>query len=85
MLPTHRPDLIARRIEGEVVVLDQEAGKVHQLNPTASRIWECCDGSASIADIAARVAEEFDVPAGTAHEDVVSALAEFERLGLLAK
>ncbi len=83
MQPMHRPDLITRIIDGEVVILDRVAEKVHQLNPTASCIWDSCDGTLTAAEIAARVAQRFDVPANQAQDDVVATLADFERLGLL--
>src|SRR5688572_25028723 len=45
----HRPDLVTRTIDGEVVILDQSAGTVHHLNATASHIWSECDGTRSAA------------------------------------
>ncbi len=83
MCPRRRPSLAARVIDGEVVILDHAAGKVHHLNVTASCIWDSCNGSRSVAEIAARVAASFEVTPEAAFEGVTAALMEFQQLGLL--
>jgi len=83
MIPLRRPGLLTRLIEGEVVILDREAEKVHQLNPTASCIWNNCDGSSSVDSIAQRLAASFDVTPEMALRDVEAILRELHGLGLL--
>jgi hypothetical protein len=78
-----RSDLITRTIEGEVVILDRTAGQVHQLNPTASCIWESCDGTRTAAEIAVRLAERFDDTPGNLLSDVIGILKQLEQRGLL--
>ncbi len=57
-------------VVGEMLVLDDERGQVHQLNPTASYIWAQCDGSASVVEIAYRLTQRFDVDERVAEKDV---------------
>ncbi len=83
-LPLRRSDLEIRLLEGELVILDMPGGHVHRLNATASLIWNQCDGRSTAAEIAARLAAEFEVASGDALDDVVRTLAELRRLGLLA-
>lgn len=66
-----------------MVVLDREAEQIHQLNPTASFIWERCDGRRTAWDIADELAGAFDVDPDTAREAVSAALRRFAELGLL--
>lgn len=82
-MPRRRSNLVTRQIEGEVVILDREAGKVHQLNPTAGSVWNSCDGSSSARSIAERLAASFCVNPDMALRDVEMLLQEFQRLGLL--
>ena len=70
-------------MDDEIVILDRAAGYVHQLNATASQIWRACDGRHSVEDIAAQVTERFDSAPEAVLRDVATAIAEFERLGLL--
>jgi Coenzyme PQQ synthesis protein D (PqqD). len=78
-----RRNLITRSLNGETVILDRVSGQVHALNSTATCIWEVCDGQHGTDEIAAYVTSRFgDVPQNV-RDDVVRALDEFERLGLL--
>jgi len=78
-----RPDLKARVVDGETVLLDRAGGRVHQLNVTASFVWSKLDGSASPRDVATAVAEAFDVDPQTAVRDVDALLEQFRALNLL--
>jgi len=82
-IPRRRTDLNARLVEDEVVVLDRKADQVHQLNQTASFIWERCDGRSTPRDIAEQLVEAFEVDPDTAATSVTAALQQFTRLGLL--
>ena len=82
--PKQRSDVRMRLVEGERVVFDRRCGLIHQLNPTASYIWERCDGTATIADIAQHLAEAFGVDPQTAAADVVALIAQLHTLELLA-
>lgn len=81
--PKRRLDLSARLIDGEVVVLDRQAGLIHQLNPTASYVWERCDGHSTVTDIAHQLARAFDVDLAVATHDVQVLVRRLQDLHLL--
>ena len=81
--PKRRNDVNVRILDGEAVVLDRQAGLIHQLNQTASYIWDRCDGQFTVAEIANQLAAAFDVDADTAVHDVATAIQELHRLRLL--
>lgn len=81
--PKKRDGLSERLVAGERVVLDPDAESMHQLNVTATVVWELCDGSLDLDGIAAELVERFDVDAATARRDVEQAVATFADLGLL--
>jgi len=66
-----------------MVVLDRHHEFIHQLNLTATYIWERCDGKASLEDIAAQLAETFAVAYEIAFKDVVQVIRQFQDLQLL--
>ena len=78
-----RHDLVARVIDGETVILDLAGGCIHQLNDTASHIWDQCDGIRSAEEIAWSIATHFHAAPDVVLEDVITTLREFDRLGLL--
>jgi coenzyme PQQ synthesis protein D (PqqD) len=83
--PQYRPDLLCRIIEGEAVILNREAGVLYRLNPTASFIWDCCDGSLRVDEIVARLTSAYDVDLITGEKDVSETILKFESLSLLMR
>ena len=82
--PKQRSDVRVCLVEEEMIVFDRCCGLIHQLNPTARYIWERCDGTATIADIAQHLAEAFGVDPQTAAADVVALIEQLHTLELLA-
>ena len=80
-----RPDLAIENADGELIVLDKASGKVHQLNSSASFVWNCLSDGLSIDEIALMLSEAFDVEPEAALSDVQAALAEFEGLALVVE
>lgn len=84
-----RDGLETFELEDEAVIYDLARDTVHYLNRTARRVWECCDGVRTSADIRreltmALVAGESNV----AHERIVDhgvgeAIRMLQRDGLL--
>jgi hypothetical protein len=81
--PRRCADVRVRVVDGDLVVFDRRQALIHYLNPTARYIWEQCDGSATVADIAHRLAEVFSVAPQTAAADVAVFLAHLYTIELL--
>ncbi len=92
--PVRHPDVAWRSWDGEVVILapaghHQAAGDglsdgaEHDLNEVGSRIWELCDGTRSVREIAQALAEEFEVNLGTAERDAAEFVANLLTTRLL--
>jgi hypothetical protein len=81
--PKRRSDVSVRVIEGETVVFDRQAGRVHQLNQTASYIWERCDGTCRVMDLTHQLTQDFDVDRTTAANDVAAIILQLQGLNLL--
>ena len=82
-VPKRRSDLNYRTIDGETLILSREEGHLYQLNPTASFIWDCCDGNSNIADITERLAGAYEVDSSTARKDVEEVLSNLRNSNLL--
>jgi hypothetical protein len=61
-------DLEIHIVDGQCVVYDTGADRVHYLNPTAALVLELCDGSRSVQQIAAFVQEAYELPASPIDE-----------------
>ena len=72
-----------RVLAGEAVILFPEAGMLHRLNGTGTRVWELIDGQRTLADIGAGLMEEFDVSADDAVADLQLLADELITAGLV--
>jgi hypothetical protein len=76
-----RDGLISREIGPELVVYDTRTHAAHALDGVSARIWQRCDGSASIEDLAALIESAQDEE--SRREIATSALAQLEDAELL--
>jgi PqqD family protein of HPr-rel-A system len=68
---------------GEFVILGLESGRYHGLAEVAARIWALVQEGTTVAEIEARVGEEYDVDPERARSDVQRFLADLRGRGLL--
>lgn len=47
-------------IDGETVAYDCERNAIHLLNPVATLLWQCLDGSSALGEISADLAAAFE-------------------------
>ena len=72
-----------RVIGGRAVVINPVKGEVHELNETATFLWESFDGTLCREGLTARLCAEFSVAPGEAKTDVDALLASLHEKGLL--
>jgi hypothetical protein len=84
--PRRHPDSAFRKVgdEGGLVVLPGRA-EVKVLNPVGIVVFSLLDGTHGVDDLAARVADEFEIDEAAARADVVSFLDELRQAGMLAE
>ncbi|MGH9177318.1 MAG: PqqD family protein [Acidimicrobiales bacterium] len=70
-------------LDGEAVVFDDESCRLYLLNPVATVVWQCLDGTASVPELAAELAGSFGAPVATVRADVEALVVELAGAGLL--
>ncbi|MGH2692693.1 MAG: HPr-rel-A system PqqD family peptide chaperone [Actinomycetota bacterium] len=83
--PRLRDGLTVAHLDGEAVIYDDDTGRIHHLNPSATAILVLCDGRSTPEDIASDVADIFDVQAETVLPELLRLLEQLRELGLLAE
>lgn len=81
--PRHHPEVTTVELDDEAVLYDERTGVAHVLNGTAAVVWSCFDGSVSLGELVAELAEAYAVPAATIEEDVLSLARRLGGQGLL--
>jgi hypothetical protein len=77
-------DAYVVEIDGEAVVLDERANRLHHLNHTATLIWNCLDGEIDVGGLAREIGEELDLPVDEVLTDTLAVVRELGAEGLLA-
>lgn len=81
--PRRVDDVVWRRGEEGVVVLNPNDGQYFSLDEVGGRIWDLCDGSRSVTEIAEVLSTEYEAPAAEIGTDALELLAELDREGLV--
>jgi Coenzyme PQQ synthesis protein D (PqqD) len=81
-----RPDgVTVREVEGDLLILDLDAGQIHKLNQTASHIWRHLDAAPAPEQLARILGEAFEVEEEVALMDVLETLRRFRELNLITE
>jgi len=80
-----RSDVVVQGVEGEVLLLDMKGNKLHQLNQTATLLWDAMDGEMSVADLAALLVDKFGIDEAQALNDVSRTMEVLREAGLVEK
>lgn len=83
LYPRQRPDLAARVIGGEAVVVTPADARVHELNEVATAVFEACDGTRSGWQLVDVVLGAFEVGRDEAVRDVTTLLETMREAGLV--
>ena len=81
--PRRRERVLAQRAAETVVVLDPDSGHYFSLDDVGALVWELCDGTRDLGQIAALVCEEYDAALATAESDVLELAAELSSVELI--
>ncbi len=74
-----------QQVEGDSVLLDIDSGEYFSLNEVGGRLWELCDGSRSVGDIAEVICSEYDVTPDAAVDDACELLESLAGAGLVVE
>lgn len=76
-------DLLASRLEDEVVILDLKSGVYHGLEAVGARVWELIGQPAPVHAVRDSLLDEYEVEPQRCEQDLLALLAELKSHGLL--
>ena len=77
------PQVMARLVGDETVILDLASGTYYGLDPVGARIWQLMAEGKTIASVCEILLDEFDVTRETLERDVLHLTQEFSAKGLV--
>ncbi|MCG3139022.1 MAG: Coenzyme PQQ synthesis protein D [Phycisphaerae bacterium] len=72
--PQRLNHLVIHELDQELLLYDPNLDRSHRLNPSASFIWQQCDGQHTVEQIAQLLTDHFEVELADAVKDTQSAL-----------
>jgi PqqD family protein of HPr-rel-A system len=81
--PQIREDLTLVELDQEAIVYDPLSGFVHYLNPMASLVMQLCDGTATVKETVADLAEAQETTPQDVGPQVLTLMRQFRKLGLV--
>lgn len=82
--PNPRQSAVSYRFDDEVLIVDDQTGRIHVLNSIAAIVWECFDGTVTLGELAPEFAEAFEAPLEVVTADILAMTRQLGELGLLA-
>jgi coenzyme PQQ biosynthesis protein PqqD len=81
--PRRQEGVLMQEAQGQTVLLRLGDGGYYALDEVGAIIWDLCDGSHTVGDIAAQLCGQFDAPEATITADVLEFVADLNREELL--
>ena len=78
-----RKNLTIQSVDDETLILDLDSNNIHQLNSTASFVWEQCNGSVPVEEVVELFASHYGIDGETARVDVGRVIEVLSELGLI--
>lgn len=80
---TIRPALSSQHVDGELIILDKDNNKIHQLNAVASFIWQMIDSGSDFDEVLKQLVSEYDIDEQSANTDLMNVIRQFKDLNLI--
>jgi hypothetical protein len=78
-----RDRVMVQQVEDQAVLLDIESGEYFSLNDVGKRVWDLCDGSRTVAQVADAICCDYDVQPDVASSDTAALLDTLAGAGLV--
>ena len=82
-VPKKAADVLELDMGDGFILYNHDSSLVHHLNPSASVIWQICEGEAALSQLATEVAEEYSLMRENVLTELRGLIAELDALGLV--
>lgn len=82
-IPKQKPDYRLEQMDNELLLYHLQETRILYCNPTASLIWQLCDGQRNVGELTALLCEAYPEAAQDIPEDVQTSIGELVKAGCL--
>jgi hypothetical protein len=76
------PNIAARKIGGELMLMASSSASLYSLNDTAALLWDAADGNTSLDVIVGALCAQFDVSQDVAYTDACEVVEQLAANGI---
>ena len=84
-VPVPVPSMTTMPVDDALFVYDETNNRFFRLNSSATAVYRCCDGAASVDEIVTLLTDQFPDDSANVRDDVEATVAELEELGLVTQ
>jgi len=77
------PDVMARQVGEECVMLDMAHGTYFGLDPVGARVWQLLEEGRTLLEVCDRMVEEYEASRSDIERDVIRLVSELGESGLV--
>lgn len=81
--PKRQEQIIVQKGSKEVLLFNMDDGSYYALNEVGNRIWELCDGTHGVTQLACMLAKEYGAPAEIIETDILELLDDLRSKNLI--
>jgi len=78
-----REGIVKQEVSGSLLLFNMDDGRYYTLNDVGRRVWELCDGSRSLSEIAIDLSNEYDSSAAAIRDDILELVGDLADASLL--
>jgi hypothetical protein len=71
-----REGILQQNVSGSLMLYNMEEGQYFALDDVGVRVWELCDGTRQLGEVVEVLCSEYDAPAATIGNDVLSLIRD---------
>jgi len=79
------PDVVARRLDDALILVNLGTSRIFSLNGTGTRVWELLEAGSSVDEVERRLEDEYEVEKGLIEQEVTDLVGHLEREGLMTE
>jgi hypothetical protein len=91
MVLTHSDDVVSREIDGALIIVPLTSGMgdmeddLFSLNETGTEIWRMLDGTSTVGEVIAALADRYEAAPGEIQRDVIGMIRELLKRSMLVE
>jgi hypothetical protein len=78
-------EVVARRLEDEIVLVHLQTNRIYTLSATAARFWELLQGGLEHADIVRILRQEYEVDGAQLEAEIAALVTRLSAEGLISR